>query len=73
MKEVPHLPYTALPDLTDEQRIAAARTFRDAIASRRMCRIFAPDPVPRAAIEEAILAAGSARTRGPIIRGISRS
>jgi nitroreductase len=60
MTDVPHLPYSALPDMSDEQRIAAARTFRQGVASRRTCRMFAPDPVPRAVIEEAILAAGSA-------------
>ncbi len=60
MSSVPHLPYTALPDLNDEQRIAAARAFRQDIAGRRTCRMFAPDAVPRAVIEEAILAAGSA-------------
>ena len=56
----PHLPYTALPGLTDDERIAAATAFRAAIATRRTCRMFSPAPVPRAVIEEAILAAGSA-------------
>ena len=56
----PHLPYTALPALTDDQRIAAAAAFRDHIATRRTCRMFAATPVPRAVIEAAILAAGSA-------------
>ncbi len=60
MKEVPHLPYTALPALSDEERIAAARAFREDIARRRTCRMFADTPVPRAVIEEAILAAGTA-------------
>ncbi len=60
MKEVPHLPYAALPALSDEERIAAARAFREDIAERRTCRMFADAPVPRAVIEEAILAAGSA-------------
>ncbi len=60
MKPVPHLPYTALPNLTDEQRIAAARAFREDIASRRTCRMFSDAPVPREVIEEAILAAGTA-------------
>ncbi|MEO6199405.1 MAG: nitroreductase family protein [Sphingomicrobium sp.] len=60
MKPVPHLPYTALPDLSDDQRIAAARGFRDEVSSRRTCRMFAATPVPRAVIEQAILAAGTA-------------
>ena len=58
----PHaeLPYTALPDLTDAERILRARDFREDIATRRTCRMFAPTPVPRAVIEEALLAAGTA-------------
>lgn len=60
MQQVPSVPYTALPDLTDEQRIAAARAFREEIATRRTCRMFADAPVPREVIEEAILAAGTA-------------
>ena len=54
------LPYTALPALTDEERVAAATDFRDRVATRRTCRMFADTPVPRAVIEQAILAAGSA-------------
>ena len=60
MKPHGELPYTALPDLNDDERIARARAFRLDIAARRSCRMFAPAPVPRAAIEEAIMAAGSA-------------
>ncbi len=60
MREIPTIPYADLPDLSDEQRIAAARAFRDEISSRRTCRMFAPTPVPREVIEAAILAAGSA-------------
>ena len=60
MKPHAELPYTALPDLTDDQRIARARDFRQDIVTRRTCRMFASTPVPRALIEEAILAAGSA-------------
>jgi len=54
------MPYTVLPALSDEERIARARAFRDDIATRRTCRMFAPTPVPRDVIEAAILAAGSA-------------
>jgi len=60
MHDVPSLPYNTLPDLTDEQRTAAARAFREEIAKRRTCRMFANTPVPREVIEEAILAAGTA-------------
>ncbi|MDQ3077860.1 MAG: nitroreductase family protein [Pseudomonadota bacterium] len=60
MIDHPTMPYTALPALSDEERIAAARAFRDEISTRRTCRMFADTPVPRAVIEEAILAAGTA-------------
>ena len=60
MKDVPHTAYTALPDLSDEERIARARAFRELIASRRTCRMFSDAPVPREVIEEAVLAAGTA-------------
>jgi nitroreductase len=60
MKPVPSVPYTQLPDLSDEERIARARTFREEIAVRRSCRMFCDARVPREVIEEAILAAGSA-------------
>jgi iodotyrosine deiodinase len=58
----PHatLPYTALPQLSDAERIAAARAFYDHMASRRSCRMFANTPVPREVIEAAIMAAGTA-------------
>ena len=60
MKNVPTIPYDALPDLTDEERVSRARAFREAIATRRTCRMFSDAPVPREVIEEAILAAGTA-------------
>ncbi len=60
MKDVPHTPYTALPELGADERIARARGFREQIATRRTCRMFSDAPVPRAVIEEAILAAGTA-------------
>lgn len=40
--------------------VERARAFRARMASRRTVRDFAPDPVPRAVIEEALAAAGSA-------------
>lgn len=52
--------YTALPPMTDAARIAAAEAFRDHVAARRTCRMFSDAPVPRAVIEAAIAAAGTA-------------
>jgi iodotyrosine deiodinase len=60
MKDVPNLPYTALPDLSETERVAAARAFYDAVRTRRTCRMFSDAAVPRAVIEQAILAAGTA-------------
>ena len=60
MNVVPHLPYTALPSLSDDERVARATEFRADMAARRTCRMFAPTPVPREVIEQAILAAGTA-------------
>lgn len=56
-------PMTPLPpreNLTDEERCARARSFADSIATRRSVRDFASTPVPRALIEDALRAAGSA-------------
>ena len=58
------LPYAALPVLNDEARITAAAAFRDHISTRRTCRMFAATPFPRAVIEEALLAAGTAPSLG---------
>jgi len=60
MKPVPHIPYTELPASSEEQGSAAPRAFREDIAERRTCRMFADAPVPREVIEQAILAAGTA-------------
>lgn len=60
MIDHPTLPYAALPDMSDADRIAAAEAFRDHVATRRTCRMFSDAPVPRAVIEAAILAAGTA-------------
>ena len=59
MKEHDSIPYT-LPDLSDEERIARAKSFRDKIKQRRTCRYFTDEPVPREVIEAAIEAAGTA-------------
>ncbi len=55
-----HLPWLPYPDMADAERIAAARAFYEAIRTRRTCRFIGDKPVPREAIEQAILAAGTA-------------
>ena len=60
MTTPPHIPYTALPDLSDGERIAAAQAVYAQLAARRTCRMFSDAPVPRAVIEAAIMAAGTA-------------
>lgn len=50
----------ALPQLSDTVALARARAFRDRQKLRRTCRAFSDEPVPRAIIETAIEAAGSA-------------
>lgn len=54
------VPWPGLPDHSPEERIARAHAFYEKVRSRRTCRFFAPDPVPREAIEFALLAAGTA-------------
>ena len=56
----PSRPYPALPALTDEERLARAAAAYQQLCTRRTCRAFADAPVPRAIIETAILAAGTA-------------
>ena len=53
-------PFPAPPALSDEERIARARAAFERLATRRTCRAFADTPVPRAVIEYAIRAAGTA-------------
>lgn len=60
MKKVPSVPFPPLPAYSDEERLARVRDFRSALQGRRTCRMFADKPVPRAIIEEALLAAGTA-------------
>ncbi len=48
---------TALPD---DESVARARALRDRLKERRTCRYFTDEAVPRAAIEAAIEAAGTA-------------
>ena len=56
-EQTPWLPY---PAMTDAERIAAARAFYERIRTRRTCRFIGDAPVPRDAIEAALLAAGTA-------------
>ena len=53
-------PYPALARLTDSDRIGRAKAAYEHLATRRSCRAFADTPVPRAVIEYAIRAAGTA-------------
>jgi iodotyrosine deiodinase len=53
------LPY-ALPRLTDADAIARACALAERLQTRRSCRWFLDEPVPRRVIEAAITAAGSA-------------
>lgn len=53
------VPY-ALERLSDTDAIARAEALTKRLKQRRTCRNFAPDQVPRAVIEAAIMAAGSA-------------
>ena len=60
MLDHPAQPWPGLPPLADEDRIALASALRDHLRTRRTCRYFADTPVPRAVIEAAIEAAGTA-------------
>lgn len=53
------VPYS-LERLPEAEAIARTQTFADKLRQRRTCRDFSVEPVPRALIEAAILAAGSA-------------
>lgn len=54
------LPWPGLPPLNDGERVARVTAFRDTMRTRRTCRYFSDTPVPRAVIEAAIEAAGTA-------------
>ncbi len=60
MKDHDTIPYTALPEYDDAERIARSKAFYEAIKTRRSCRYFSDAPIPRTVIENAILAAGTA-------------
>ncbi|WP_095010993.1 nitroreductase family protein [Tsuneonella mangrovi] len=53
-------PFPALPAFPNEERVARARAAYERLATRRTCRAFTADPVPREVIESAIRAAGTA-------------
>ena len=59
MRDHETVPYS-LPDITDDESIARARSMRDRLKQRRTCRYFSDEPVPREVIEAAIEAAGTA-------------
>lgn len=59
MNDHESIPYS-LPVLSNDERLARARSMRHALLSRRSCRFFTDTPVPRDIIEEAVLTAGSA-------------
>jgi nitroreductase len=60
MIEHPVLPWQPYPVLPDAERLARTEAFGARLATRRTCRYFSDAPVPRAVIEAAILAAGTA-------------
>ncbi len=56
----PTIPWPGLPALPDEARVARAEAAYLRLSTRRSCRAFTSAPVPRAVIEAAIRAAGTA-------------
>lgn len=60
MKPHDTIPYDVLPAYSDDERIQRSSTFYQELKTRRTCRDFADTPVPRAVIEAALLAAGTA-------------
>ena len=60
MKDHPCTPLPPLPDYDDATRVARAAAFAEHVGRRRTVREYSDRPVPRAVIEQALLAAGSA-------------
>lgn len=60
MKPHDTIPYTALPDYSDDEQVARAQASYIRLKTRRTCRHFSAEPIPRAVIEYALLAAGTA-------------
>lgn len=50
----------SLPRLHEGEALSRAQAMRDRLKQRRTCRYFSDEPVPRAIIEAAIEAAGTA-------------
>lgn len=59
-RPTPTHPLPPRPQLDDAERLARVTRFAEHLATRRTVRDFAPTPVPRALIEQALRAAGSA-------------
>ena len=59
MREHETVPYL-LEKLDDSESIERAKTLRDRLKTRRTCRYFSDESVPREVIEAAIEAAGTA-------------
>jgi iodotyrosine deiodinase len=60
MKPHETIPWIEYPSLSDEERVVAAENFYRQIQTRRSCRFIGDGPLPMAAINAAILAAGTA-------------
>lgn len=60
MTVIDTIPLPPLPELSDEERIAAVRAFADLLAKRRTVRDYTDKPVPRELIEQCLRAAGTA-------------
>lgn len=56
----PHVPLPPHPPRSNEETARLAREFYEWIRTRRTVRRFAPDPVPRAVVEDVIRAAATA-------------
>lgn len=59
MKDHDNVPYN-MPEYTGPEQVDRAREMRDRLNSRRTCRYFSDEPIPREVIEAAIEAAGGA-------------
>lgn len=60
MQDHRSIPYTALPAYDDAAQVARTEQFYAELKTRRTCRHFSERAVPRAVIEHALLAAGTA-------------
>ncbi|MCK9996648.1 MAG: nitroreductase family protein [Candidatus Krumholzibacteria bacterium] len=60
MHDSEHRPYNGLPDLTEAEMLARAKTFHELVTRRRTVRDFSDRPVPREIIAACVQAAGQA-------------